>query len=139
MSAARVLIAVLATLAGITAILVDYLSADASAREPLSSGLAGGVALGAAILLFAGAVPWAREGAPVRRASETALVTSVVGFLCVASAWTGLPFILGTGGAMLGAEARRGAADRRDRGVAHFATALGVAAVVLGCVALAVV
>ena len=70
-------------------------------------------------------------------AARTALVTSAVGFLSVASAWTGLPFVLGAGGAMLGTAARRGAADPRQRGLAGFAVALGLAAVTLGALAVA--
>ena len=58
-----------------------------------------------------------------------ALMTSAVGFFSVASAWRGLPFVLGTGGAMLGSAARREAAEPRQRGLAGLAVALGVAAV----------
>jgi hypothetical protein len=85
------------------------------------------------VLLFVGAVPRAHGGLHAGpRAAETAFVTSLVGFLSVASAWIGLPFVLGTGGAMLGSAARHSASGQRDRSLGGVAVGLGVVAVCLG-------
>jgi hypothetical protein len=137
MSRTQILAAVLATIAGLVAVVVDQTSG--SGDSPPTGALTGGVTVGFAVLLFAGAVPRAQgriHSGP--RAAETALVTSVVGFLSVASAWSGLPFVLGAGGAMLGSAARDNASQPRELGLAGLAIALGVVAVVLGVVTVAV-
>jgi len=132
-SARQAAAAALATAAGLGAIVVDRLSRDGAADDtPLVAGLAGAVTLGFAVLVFAWALPRAKSHGG--RASSMALVTSVVGFFSVASAWTGLPFVLGTGGAMLGTAVLRGTASSRQRAVGTFAVGLG-----LGAVALAIV
>jgi hypothetical protein len=132
-SASEAVIATLATSAGLAATILEQLATDGSAPTPLAAGLAGAVTIGFAVLLFVGAVPRAKRRA-VGRPAQTALITSCVGFLSVASAWTGLPFVLGTGGAMLGTAARRGTDTQRERTLATFAVALGVGAVALGFV-----
>lgn len=130
----------LATAAGLVAITIDHLSGDSADDTLIVSGVAGAVTVGFAVLLFAGAIPRAkRRTLPGGRGGETALVTSVVGFLSVASAWTGLPFVLGTGGAILGSAVRRGATHPRQRGLASFAVVVGIVAVALGCVAVAAI
>lgn len=138
MSIREAAVSVLATAAGLAAIVFERLSADTGVTdEPLVAGLAGAVTVGFAVLLFAWALPRAKSRDD--GASGMALVTSVVGFFSVASAWTGLPFVLGAGGAMLGTAARRGTAEPRQRAVAGFAVGLGVGAVALACVAVAAV
>lgn len=141
MSASQTVGAVLATVAGLAAIVIDQVSADAGTGEgPLVVGLAGAVTVGAAVLLFAGAMPRATRGAGgTSRTAETALLTSAFACLSVASAWTGLPFVLGAGGAMLGTTARRGATQPRQRRAAACAIALGISAIALGCAAIALV
>lgn len=134
MSRAQTFAAVLATIAGLAAIVVDHLSEDGDAL--LVAAIAGGVTVGFAVLLFAGILPRATARP---RTAETAVVTSVIGFLSAASAWSGLPFVLGTGGAMLGGTARRRTSDPRQRGMALFAVAVGISAVALGCVTVALV
>ena len=134
MSIREAAVSVLATAAGLGAIVFERLSTDAGAADkPLFAGLAGAVTVGFAVLLFAWALPRAKSRSD--GVSGMALMTSVVGFFSVASAWTGLPFVLGTGGALLGTAARRGTAEPRQRAVAGFAVGLGVGAVVLACVA----
>jgi hypothetical protein len=134
MSWPQIMAAVLATVAGVVAVVVERTSDTSPAVA-----LAGGVTVGFAVLLFVGAVPRAQGGVhPGPRAAETALVTSAVGFLSVASAWTGLPFVLGTGGAMLGSAARDNASRPREEGLASLAVALGVVAVGLGVVTVTV-
>jgi hypothetical protein len=134
MSPGQTLVAIAATSAGLLAIVFEYVSAKDGAL--VLTGVAGAVTVGFAVLLFAGVLPRAeaRAGAGGRSA-ETALVTSTVGFLSIASAWTGLPFVLGIGGAMLGSAAHRGAVQPRQRGYAALAVAIGVSAALLGCVA----
>ena len=127
--------AVLATAAGLAAIIIDRFSTEEEARaEPVLTGLAAGVTLGFAVLLFGWALP--RAKARRNHAAGLALMTSVVGFFCVASAWTGLPFVLGAGGAMLGTAARGATTEPRERSVATFAVGLGLSALALACVAL---
>ena len=129
---------VLATTAGLGAVVADQVSGDATTNGVLLGGLAGAVTVGAAVLIFAGALPAAEAHPDVDgHVTTTALVTSVVGFLSVASAWTGLPFVLGAGGALLGRTARQRAERPRQRGLAGLAVALGVMAVILGAVAVA--
>jgi hypothetical protein len=138
MSAHEIAAAVLATVAGVAAVVVDYFSADPTDGTPAVAALAGAITIGFAVLLFAGAVPRAKADARGGgAAARTALVTSIVGFFSVASAWTGLPFVLGTGGAMLGNAARRDAAQPQ-RGIAAFAIALGICAIGLGIVTVTV-
>lgn len=139
MSAGERLVALLATAAAVAAILVENLPDSEASGMPLDAGAAGAVTVGVAVLLFVGAVPRAKAQAwHGNRPAETALVTSLVGFLSVASAWTGLPFVLGAGGAMLGTAARRNGSNPRQRGLGGFATLVGISAVVLGCVTVAV-
>ena len=135
MSATEAAVGFLATGAGVAAVAIDQLAADAEQDPPMAAGLAGAVTVGCAVLLFLGAFPRARAH---HRAAQAALLTSAVGFLSVASAWTGLPFVLGAGGAMLGTAARRDAVNPRERGLAGFAVALGLAAVTVGMLAIAV-
>ena len=126
----------LATAAGLTAIVIDRATGDDEAGEQaIAAGLAGAVTVGFAVLLFAWAVPRAKAG--TKSTTSIALMTSVVGFFSVASAWTGLPFVLGTGGVMLGATARRGTSEAHQRGIGAFAIALGLGAVALACAAAA--
>jgi hypothetical protein len=134
------LAAVLATVAGLVAVVIDQVASDHwTGDAPPAAALAGGVTVGFAVLLFAGAVPRAQDGSNAgRRMAETAVVTSAVGFLSVASAWSGLPFVLGAGGAMLGSAARQDTAHPRERGLAGFAIALGVVAVALGVLTITV-
>ena len=140
MSAAERLVALVATTTALVAVLIDPLSDPDSAASSLDVAATGAVIVGFAVLLFAGAVPRAKVHAwRGRGAAETAAVTSLVGFLSAASAWTGLPFVLGTGGAMLGSAARQHGSDDRDRGLADFAILVGFAAVGLGVITVAVV
>lgn len=134
MSKRELAAAVLATTAGIAAIVIERLSSDSNGSEPMVlAGLAGAVTVGFAVLLFGWALPRAKTR-PARTANM-ALVTSAIGFFSVASAWRGLPFVLGTGGAMLGTAARRATAEPGQRSLAGFAVGLGVAAVALAGVA----
>ena len=133
MSVPQTLAAVLATVAGLIAIAIDRMSENGRDDALILSGLAGAVTVGFAVLVFASVLPRAKKrggGAPA-----IALITSIVGFFSVASAWTGLPFVLGTGGVMLGTATRRGADKPEQRALAGLAVGLGAAAVVLGCVA----
>ena len=123
MSKRELAAAVLATTAGIAAIVIERLSSDSNGSEPMVL----------AVLLFGWALPRAKTR-PARTANM-ALVTSAIGFFSVASAWRGLPFVLGTGGAMLGTAARRATAEPGQRSLAGFAVGLGVAAVALAGVA----
>ena len=133
-------VALIATAVALVAVLIDPLSAPEASGSSLNTAATGAVTVGFAVLLFAGAVPRAKVQAWRGRGSaETAAVTSVVGFLSAASAWTGLPFVLGAGGAMLGSVARQHGADARDRSMAGFAIFIGVAAVVLGVITAVVV
>lgn len=137
MSVGETVAAVLATGAGIAAIVIDRASDDAAGEAPILAGLAGAVTIGFAVLLFA----WALPRAKLRKSKGTAnaaLATSVIGCFSVASAWTGLPFVLGTGGAMLGTVARRETKEPRQREIAAFAVGIGVLAVALGCAAIGV-
>lgn len=130
MSKRQLATALLATAAGLAAIISDGLSSDSSVSEPaVLAGVAGAVTVGFAVLLFGWALPRAKDR-PARTANM-ALMTSVIGFFSVASAWRGLPFVLGTGGAMLGTTARRASAEPRQRSLAGFAVVLGVGAVAL--------
>jgi hypothetical protein len=129
MSKREVAAAILATAAGLAAIVSDGLSSEPA----VLAGLAAAVTVGFAVLLFGWVLPRAK-GRPARTANM-ALVTSAIGFFSVASAWRGLPFVLGTGGAMLGTAARRESAEPRQRSVAGWAVALGVGAVALAGVA----
>ena len=134
MSVRHAVAATLATAAGLGAIVAERFSRDGAADDtPLAAGLAGAVTLGFAVLVFAWALPRAESDGG--RASSMALMTSLVGFFSVASAWTGLPFVLGTGGAMLGTAARRGTASPRQRTLGTFAVGIGVGAVALAIVA----
>ena len=126
--------AVLATGAGLMAIVLDYVTAGVNDRGLATAGIGAAVTVGVAVLLFVGAVPAATTKG---HAAQTAIVTSTIGFLSIASAWVGLPFVLGTGGAMLGTAARRDGTHPQQHALAAFAVALGAAAVVLGAVALA--
>ena len=140
MSAAERLLALVATTAALVAVLVDPLSNPDTAPSSLDVAATGAVIVGFAVLLFVGAVPRAKAHAwRGRGAAETAAVTSAIGFLSAASAWTGLPFVLGAGGAMLGSAAREQGFDDRDRSLAGFAILVGVAAVGLGVITVAVV
>ncbi len=137
MSVGETVAAVLATAAGIAAIVIDRASDDAGGEAPILAGLAGAVTIGFAVLLFA----WVLPRAKLRKSEGTAnaaLATSVIGCFSVASAWTGLPFVLGTGGAMLGTVARRETTEPRQRGIAAFAVSIGVLAVALGCATIGV-
>jgi hypothetical protein len=125
MSKRELAAAMLATVAGLAAIVSDGLSSEPA----VLAGLAAAVTLGFAVLLFGWVLPRAK-GRPGGTANM-ALMTSAIGFFSVASAWRGLPFVLGTGGAMLGTAARRATAEPRQRSVAGFAVAVGVAAVAL--------
>jgi hypothetical protein len=124
--------AVLATGAGLAAIVLDYVRADVNGRGLVTAGIGAAVTFGVAVLLFAGAVPRAAANG---HAAQTAIVTSTIGFLSVASAWVGLPFVLGTGGAMIGTAARRDIAHPQQRALAAFAVIVGVGAVVVAVVA----
>ena len=129
----------LATVAGLVAVIVHYVRASGELREaPLIIALAGSVTIGFAVLVFGGAVPRARRrDGPGGATAETALLSSAIGFLSVATAWTGLPFVLGAGGATLGRIAARRADTAGQRGMATASIALGLAAIVLGCVTVA--
>jgi hypothetical protein len=129
MSKREVAAAILATAAGLAAIVSDGLSSEPA----VLAGLAAAVTVGFAVLLFGWVLPRAKRR-PARTANM-ALVTSAIGFFSVASAWRGLPFVLGTGGAMLGTAARRETAEPRQRNLAGWAVALGVGAVALAGVA----
>jgi hypothetical protein len=140
MSPAERLVALVATTAALVAVLIDPLSNPDTAASSLDVAATGAVIVGFAVLLFAGAVPRAKAHAwRGRGAAETAAVTSVIGFLSAASAWTGLPLVLGAGGAMLGSAAREHGYNDRDRSLAGFAILVGVSAVALGVVTVAIV
>ena len=137
MSLGETLVAILATSAGLAAIVVDRVSAGEGGSDlPLAAGLAGAVTVGFAVLLFAWALPQAKKHTD-RGTANAALVTSIIGFFSVASAWTGLPFVLGAGGAMMGTVARRGTTEPWQRGIAAFAVSIGILAVALACLAIA--
>lgn len=129
MSKREVAAAMLATAVGLAAIVIDGLSDEPA----VVAGVAAAVTLGFAVLLFGWVIPRAK-GRPARTANM-ALMTSAIGFFSVASAWRGLPFVLGTGGAILGTTVRRATAEPRQRSLAGFAVALGIAAVALAGVA----
>jgi len=127
MTRREVAAAILCTAAGLAAIV-----SDASESAALV-GVAGAVTIAFAVLLFGWVIPRAKTR--LARTANMALVTSAVGFVSVASAWRGLPFVLGTGGEMLGANARRATVESQQRGLAAFAVVLGVGAVGLAGVA----
>src|ERR1044072_8143964 len=117
-------VAVLATAAGLAAVAGDGLGGAGGWGEPgVLAGLAGAITVGFAVLLFGWALPRAKSQ-PTRTANM-ALMTSAIGFFSVASAWRGLPFVLRTGGAMLGSTARRATVEARQRGRGGCAGALG--------------
>jgi hypothetical protein len=127
-------VAVFATAAGLAAVVIDQMSDDGDSM--LIAGVAGAVTVGFAVLLFAGLVPRAKARAGHdERTARSAVVTGGIACLSVASAWSGLPFVLGAGGAMLGLTARSGTSSFQ-RALGGFGVALGLAAVALGCVAL---
>jgi hypothetical protein len=137
MSKRELVAALLATVVGLAAIVGDGLSSDSELEPAVLAGLAGAVTVGFAVLLFGWVLPHAK-GRPART-TNMALMTSAIGFFSIASAWRGLPFVLGTGGAMLGTAARRETAEPRQRSLAGFAVALGVGAVALAGVAFLVI
>lgn len=83
-----------------------------------------------AILVVTILVFWLVVGRAVRsgRPSTTGLVLSVLGILSIIVVWSGLPAILGTGGAFLGMEARKAGAKK---GQATAALVVGTLAVLV--------
>lgn len=92
----------------------------------------GAVTLLVALLIFGRVVPRAKAApAGDNRPAKVGLVMSVLGFLSVAVFWSGLPWVLGTGGALLGwaGEERSGQEGRRG---------MAIAALVIGALAVAI-
>jgi hypothetical protein len=85
--------------------------------------LCGGVAL----WLFGRVIPRAAEAG--ENPARTGMLTSAVGLLSVVVFWTGLPFVLGAGGAVLGAMGRERGTQRV---LATAALVVGVLAVLGG-------
>jgi amino acid transporter len=81
--------------------------------------------------LFGRVVPRARERQPAR----TGLVMSILGFLTVAAFWTGLPYLLGAGGAFLGLAGEVRSPRTEARGLAIAAMLIGALAIALATVA----
>lgn len=90
-----------------------------------------GIALIAGAIVFGLVVPWAKNAADARatgRPARAGLVMSILGFLTVVVFWSGLPIILGAGGAALGQVGReRTSSAGRSR--------LSMAAVIVGGIA----
>lgn len=122
-----------ATVAGLVAVVVHYTAPGEADVAPLVVAAAGAVTIGVGVLVFGGALPRVRRGQGPGGGAQTALLSSTVGFLSVASAWTGLPFVLGAGGAVLGWAARSRETAGPRRGMATAAVLVGLAAIALGC------
>jgi quinol-cytochrome oxidoreductase complex cytochrome b subunit len=85
-------------------------------------------------LTFALVVPWARRTKAAQRTNRPAkagIVCSILGLVTVLAFWSGLPIILGAGGAVLGRMGQERARQAGQRGLALSALALGIVAVVL--------
>jgi MFS family permease len=90
-----------------------------------------------AVLVFGRVIPRARAAPPgVNRPARTGFVVSLLGFLTVAVFWTGLPYVLGAGGALLGRIGEERSRQAGHRGLALAAIVLGVLAIVLAVVVL---
>jgi hypothetical protein len=90
-----------------------------------------------AVLVFGRVIPRSRAAPPgVNRPARTGFVVSLLGFLTVAVFWTGLPYVLGAGGALLGRIGEERSPQAGQRGLALAAIVLGVLAIVLAVVVL---
>jgi hypothetical protein len=95
--------------------------------------LVGFVALVAGIV-FGLVVPWAKRAMAnlSNRPATTGIVVSILGFLTIVAFWSGLPVILGAGGAVLGQVGRERAGNAGRGGLAMAALVIGVIAAVGG-------
>ncbi|MBA2452898.1 MAG: hypothetical protein H0V47_06980 [Chloroflexia bacterium] len=120
--------------AGITlALIVVVLGAITGSGEQGTSEIlfTAGIALVAGAIVFGLVVPWAKSTTETRaagRPERTGLVMSILGFLTIVAFWSGLPIILGAGGAALGQVGR-------ERSVSAGRGRLSMAAIVVGGIA----
>lgn len=94
-----------------------------------------GVAVIAGGIVFGLVVPWAKNAAGARaegRPARAGFVMSILGFLTVVAFWSGLPVILGAGGAALGQVGRERAVTAGRGGLSMAAIIVGVIAAILG-------
>jgi quinol-cytochrome oxidoreductase complex cytochrome b subunit len=86
-------------------------------------------------IVFGLVIPWAKktmaEGSS-NRPAKTGIVLSVLGFITIVAFWSGLPVILGAGGAALGQVGRERAASVGRSGLSLAALIIGIIAVVGG-------
>jgi hypothetical protein len=94
-----------------------------------------GFVLLVAAIVFGLVVPWAKRTMEIERGNRPAkagMVLSVLGFITIVAFWSGLPVILGAGGAALGQVGRERAASAGRSGLSLVALIIGVIAVVGG-------
>jgi quinol-cytochrome oxidoreductase complex cytochrome b subunit len=94
-----------------------------------------GFVLVVAAIVFGLVVPWAKrtmEMGAGNRPAKTGMVLSILGFITIVAFWSGLPVILGAGGAALGQVGRERAASVGRSGLSLVALIIGVIAVVGG-------
>lgn len=97
--------------------------------------LAVGIVVIAGAIVFGLVVPWAKGSSSKRaegRPSRAGLTMSILGFLSIVAFWSGLPIILGAGGAALGQIGREQAATSGRGGLAIAALIIGTVAAVIG-------
>jgi hypothetical protein len=87
-------------------------------------------------LIFGRVVPRAKASAQGNRAARAGLAISVLGLLTAAAFRTGLPWVLGTGGALLGWIGEARSPESGHRGLAVAALLVGALAVALATVAI---
>jgi quinol-cytochrome oxidoreductase complex cytochrome b subunit len=98
-----------------------------------------GFVLLVAAILFGLVVPWAKRTMEVKtgnRPAKAGMVLSILGFIMIVAFWSGLPVILGAGGAALGQVGRERAASDGRSGLSLVALIIGIIAVVGGAVTL---
>jgi hypothetical protein len=96
-----------------------------------------GIAVIAGAIVFGLVVPWAKNGTSKRaegRPSRAGLTMSILGFLSIVAFWSGLPIILGAGGAALGQVGRERSVTAGSGGVAMAALIVGIIAAVVGMI-----
>jgi quinol-cytochrome oxidoreductase complex cytochrome b subunit len=94
-----------------------------------------GFVLVVATVVFGLVVPWAKNSldtATSNRPAKAGMVLSALGIITIVAFWSGLPVILGAGGATLGQVGRERAARTGRSGLSLVAMVIGMIAVVGG-------
>jgi quinol-cytochrome oxidoreductase complex cytochrome b subunit len=84
-------------------------------------------------VVFGLVIPWAKramDSGASNRPAKTGIVLSILGFVTVVAFWSGLPVILGAGGAALGQIGRERAANVGRGGLSLAALIIGIIAAV---------